>query len=1371
MSKKVPPKFCDGTPYSFWKNKVEMWQLVTPVPKKEQAIVVVLEAFEGNTKAERAVSELSTEHLHHDNGMLRLFAHMDTAFKTEKVDEAYTAYTNFTQFSKQELMSMNDYVLEFEHLNHKLALHDMKLPNTILAFRLLDGANLGPNERQLALTVASDLKYETMKSALKRIFQSPKPLNNVQEESYVGSSRYAKKRINKGSFKQNPPDKTGRPTRCRICESTMHWAPECPHRNNARCVGEVAEAVTADVDQCEEVELTLATNLSSNEIFVIESSHSAILDTACTRTVCGETWFNSYCSNLAANLKGKVKVCKKRSVFKFGDGEKVISSKEAVIPAFIAGKKLSIKVCIVASQIPLLLSKASLKKASTQLDLSQDKVKMFGKPVKVHLTSSGHYCIEILPRCNNVNLSDDVLLSDTLSQDEVVKALKKLHVQFGHASEENLLKLLKNANAWKKDYATVISDVVQSCEVCAIHKRPVARPVVSLPWASDVNETVAMDLHEIEPGLWYYHMIDLFSRFSCAVIIKSKSSSVIVKNFLKYWISIFGAPKHVLSDNGREFDNQEFRDMCAKFGISVKTTPAYSPWSNGVCERHNMILTNILQKVKMESACDWDTCLAWSLSAKNSMINNNGFSPNQIVFGRNPHLPSILTDSLSALEDGYGTVESHMAALHTARKAFVTSQTSEKIRRALRKQTRQTGQIFNIGDQVYYKRDDQAKWRGPGKVLGQDGAVVFIRHGGQFIKAHVCRVQATPNTPVNHQSDTQHEPTISSPSSNCIHGDNEDSSDDEVSNLPQAHTSESTGLLVKGKNVLHKTVQFLNDKGTCCTAKVLSRAGKATGKFKNSFNVEYVTPDDLKGKMAWVNFDNVEDLCVLPENVDIIDEVYHTDVSFQVAKEEELKSWKRNGVYKTVPYKNQKCISVRWVCTTKEHEQGVKAKARLVARGFEETDRDTLDRESPTCSKDGLRVLLSIAKQQKWELKSIDIKTAFLQGETLDRNIYVKPPREANCSKDVIWKLEKCVYGLVDASKSWYRRVKQFMLDHGAKISILDRAIFYWHDGNVLHGYISVYVDDFLWAGSNDFEHTIVKEIRRTFCVGKEQQKYFKYIGLEVDQSQDSVSVSQSGYVKNLQEIAIPLFRKKHPDDELTPEEKETLRSKIGQLLWIATQTRPDLSFDVCVAATHYKSAVVGDLIACNKIIRKAQSDHVTLKYSNLGDNSKLKVVVYTDAAFANLLDGGSQGAYLVFLMGQKGQCNLLSWQSKRIRRVVRSTLAAETLAMSDGLETAFFLTTLWNEVLFGSHKLPGLPIEAFTDSCSLCAALHSCKSVSDKRLRVDIGSVKEMMEQHNVIVSWVSSEKQLADCLTKKTASSLALSVVLDDGQIKKEK
>ena len=70
---------------------------------------------------------------------------------------------------------------------------------------------------------------------------------------------------------------------------------------------------------------------------------------------------------------------------------------------------------------------------------------------------------------------------------------------------------------------------------------------------------------------------------------------------MDYWIRVFGAPKYFLTDNGGEFVNHEFVDLAEKFNINLRTTAAESAWSNGLCERHNGILNNNVNKVLASS--------------------------------------------------------------------------------------------------------------------------------------------------------------------------------------------------------------------------------------------------------------------------------------------------------------------------------------------------------------------------------------------------------------------------------------------------------------------------------------------------------------------------------------------------------------------------------------------------------------------------------------------------------------------------------------------------------------------------------------------------------------------------------------------------
>ena len=139
-------------------------------------------------------------------------------------------------------------------------------------------------------------------------------------------------------------------------------------------------------------------------------------------------------------------------------------------------------------------------------------------------------------------------------------------------------------------------------------------------------------------------------------------------------------------------------------------------------------------------------------------------------------------------------------------------------------------------------------------------------------------------------------------------------------------------------------------------------------------------------------------------------------------------------------------MSTRFVCTEKVKGGKIVLKARLVARGFEE-DQTQLTKKSPTCTKDSFRLLLSVLASKGWKIHSIDIKSAFLQGKRLDRDIYLKPPKEANTSK--VWKLNQAVYGLCDAGRHWYDRVKNEFVNIGLVVSKLDKAVFTYCKNNV----------------------------------------------------------------------------------------------------------------------------------------------------------------------------------------------------------------------------------------------------------------------------------------------------------------------------------
>jgi len=86
-------------------------------------------------------------------------------------------------------------------------------------------------------------------------------------------------------------------------------------------------------------------------------------------------------------------------------------------------------------------------------------------------------------------------------------------------------------------------------------------------------------------------------------------------------------------------------------------------------------------------------------------------------------------------------------------------------------------------------------------------------------------------------------------------------------------------------------------------------------------------------------------------------------------------------------------------------------------------------------------------------------------------------------------------------------------------------------------------------------------------------------------------------------------------------------------------------------------------------------------------------------------------------------------WQTKKIRRVVKSTLASETSALLECAETAVFIIKLLTHLINAS----GIEVHCYVDNENLVAALHSTKQVEDRRLRIDVAVLQDMLRRGEV--------------------------------------
>ena len=188
--------------------------------------------------------------------------------------------------------------------------------------------------------------------------------------------------------------------------------------------------------------------------------------------------------------------------------------------------------------------------------------------------------------------------------------------------------------------------------------------------------------------------------------------------------------------------------------------------------------------------------------------------------------------------------------------------------------------------------------------------------------------------------------------------------------------------------------------------------------------------------------------------------------------------------------------------------------------------------------------------------------------------------------------------------------------------------------------------------------------------------------------------------------------------------EQSQFRAICGQLNWVASQSRLDLSFGVCCLGTSLTKATIDDLFHANKTVQKCKQRSVCLKFPQL--QKPFHLVVLCDASYANLKDGSSQGGVIVFLKGKDGKIAPISWSSRKIRRVCQSTLAAETMALLEASETCCWISHIINELL----KTPLETTEIFTDNKSCYEAAHSRTAVEEKRLQADIAAIHQSISR-----------------------------------------
>ena len=249
----------------------------------------------------------------------------------------------------------------------------------------------------------------------------------------------------------------------------------------------------------------------------------------------------------------------------------------------------------------------------------------------------------------------------------------------------------------------------------------------------------------------------------------------------------------------------------------------------------------------------------------------------------------------------------------------------------------------------------------------------------------------------------------------------------------------------------------------------------------------------------------------------------------------------------------------------------------------------------------------------------------------------------------------------------WYLRLRDFFEQRNCQKSKFDSCLFTQRDNSGISRALVIHVDDICYVANDSFVSSVITPLKTEFSVSAEAELPFRYLGLDQARGENgSLIVDQGHYVSKVEEVDL--------SEDKVGEEAACLQEILGKLLWVATQSQPDISYDVIYLSICVKTPSKTELRTSNKVLSRLHHTTVSrLAFPDFKITKNCVTLSFFDASLNNLVDRGTQTGFLVLLVDLKTQkLSIMNWKSYRLKREVRSTLAAEMMASADALDSAF---------------------------------------------------------------------------------------------------
>ena len=387
----------------------------------------------------------------------------------------------------------------------------------------------------------------------------------------------------------------------------------------------------------------------------------------------------------------------------------------------------------------------------------------------------------------------------------------------------------------------------------------------------------------------------------------------------------------------------------------------------------------------------------------------------------------------------------------------------------------------------------------------------------------------------------------------------------------------------------------------------------------------------------------------------------------------------------------------------------------------------------------------------------MDVDTAYLNAKLQEPIYMCQPPGHMQGNNNQVLLLKKCLYGLKQSGREWYKCLVKTLAGMGFTKSSSDAAVFS-RRGKQGYAVIAAAVDDLTITAPDEATIFGIKEdLARIFRM-KDLGEIHWLLNLKIerDMKNKSLSISQSAYIDkilrrfNLQDAKtsttpldpnIKLTKDQSPTTDAEKEDMKKIpyRQAIGSLMWTAVATRPDIAFSVSLLSQFLENPGRTHWNAVKRVfqyLKGTRNNKLTYGVNNNG------LVGYTDADWASQDHRHSISGYIYQIDGGS-----VSWSCQKQSIVALSSTEAEFIALTHASKEALWLQHIIAEVFQPLE----LPIQIHSDNQSAIAiAYGNQQHARTKHFDIRLYFIRDTIEEDKISIKYLPTEQMVADIFTK---------------------